>query len=126
MFYRFALIVVVGGFLLVPAVPTWARRVDCVDGQTPPRQAVQCDVDGEVNGVCTFLRCRPCRLCVPPIPVFFCNNKHPIVVPVGRLSHPWRITVALPLSDDQHDARAWVAARVIQRLTGSGTRSLLR
>jgi len=84
MFYRFALIVVVGGFLLVPAVPTWARRVDCVDGQTPPRQAVQCDVDGEVNGVCTFLRCRPCRLCVPPIPVFFCNNKHPIVVPVGR------------------------------------------
>ena len=61
MFYRFALIVVVGGFLLVPAVPTWARRVDCVDGQTPPRQAAQCDVDGEVNGVCTFLRCRPYR-----------------------------------------------------------------
>src|SRR5438093_12889053 len=49
MFYRFALIVVGGGFLLVPAVPTWARRVDCVDGQTPPRQAVQCDVDGEVS-----------------------------------------------------------------------------
>ena len=80
---RFVLIAIVVGFLLVPAVPIWAHRVDCADGQTPPRQALQCDADGRVNGVCTFLRCRPCRRCDARVQVFSCNNRHPIVVPVG-------------------------------------------
>ena len=66
-----------------------ARPVVCVDGQPPSgftvAKWVNCDADGQVNGVCTFIPCALCTDCEAPIDEYLCDVNSPVaVVSAGR------------------------------------------
>jgi len=84
---RLVLIVMSSALLFRGAPAAARRRVKCVEGLTGPptvTRPVECDADGQTDGICTFVRCPLCRLCFPPGPVFVCDLEHPIRVPVSR------------------------------------------
>src|SRR5947199_9735492 len=84
---RLVLIVMSSALLFRGAPAAARRRVKCVEGLTGPptvTRPVECDADGQTDGICTFVRCPLCRLCFPPGLVFVCDLDHPIRVPVSR------------------------------------------